>query len=291
MAFIYWDLTSGNDGNDGLTIGAPKLSVGNAASAAGEGGSVNLLDGTHSLAGNVTSTVSQNVTIQSLSGDPTACIIDGGAFEYRYTLNLTGGGTVQLMGWHNMLITDNLFKTYDVTPTTIHDNIFYRIRTSGSNRYIIEQNTGDPNQTITGNKFIECSLPSTAAAIVFIKGFLGGGYCIFKQNTIISTPTLTPLRIIKSTNNVATVVTGDNNVWYHNQASHVRFVDVGANEIASADNNCFYSPAGGSITNTNADSEVANVTGDPLFYDLAAWDFRLQTEPLLSPARKTAKQT
>ena len=286
MTFIYWDLTGGDDGNDGLTIGAPKLSVGNAASAAGELGSVNLLDGTHSLAGNVTSTVSQNVTIQSLSGNPKACIIDGGVSEFRYTLNLTGGGTSQRIGWHNMLITDNLLKTYDVKPTTIHDNIFYRIRTSGSNRYIIEQNSGDPNQTITGNDFIECSLPSTAAAIVFVKGFLGGGYTVFENNNIISTPTLTPLRIVKSTNNVATVITADNNIWYHNQASHVRFVDVGANEIASADNNCFHSIGGGSITNTNADSEVDNVTGDPLFYNLATWDFRM---PEHSPARKTGK--
>lgn len=287
MAFIYWDLTSGNDGNDGLTIGAPKLTIGNASNAADDGGSVNLLDGTHSLAGSVASTVSKNVTIQSLSGDPTACIIDGGVSEFVYALNLSGGGTVQKIGYRNMLVTDNLFKTFDVTPTTIKNNILYRIRTSGSNRYIVEQSSGDPKQTVTGNYFIECSLPSTAASIVFPKGFLGGGYTVFTNNTIISTPTLTPLRVIKAnTNNVATVITADNNIWYHNQSSHVKFLEASANLITSVDNNCFYSPTGGSISNTEADSEVDNVSGDPLFYDLAAQDYRLQPD---SPARKTGK--
>lgn len=282
MATIYLDLTSGNDSNDGLTIGAPKLTLVASANAADDGGTVILLDGTYNIGANLKSTFSKDITFRSQSGDPSLCIINGGVNEYLYTVDPSANHTVDMSGiqFQNMFITTQnaLVLGGSGETLTVSTCIFYKVRSTSSLRFIVGQTSLNPNITVTSCLFDNCANSNSNSALVGA-GTSGatGGNIIVRNCTVISSPA-TPAKFCFNVGGAGAVsLSVKNTIQYHDDA----FASTFFNAPSAGDNICSNNDTfttGGAISITNADTEENNITDDPLFVDLANQDYRLRPD-------------
>ncbi len=276
MATIYIDLISGNDGNDGLTVGAPKLTISSASTAAEVNGEMILLDNTYNLpANNDSSLAFSGQTLRSQSNDASLCIIDGASAAWRFSLILSNHTfTFKNITVRDALVANKMLNMADGGTLFVQNNIFKGI-VINSTRHLMGAQTGDADITVTGNKFINCNSISTQSSLCSVGGTLGTGTIIWNNNTITHNSTLAMKALLFGTTGTGTIVTVKNCILYHDNATAIKFMTVGSGAVATFSNNDTFT-TGGAITNTNVDTEEDNITVDPLFVDLAGGDLRLR---------------
>lgn len=285
MAIIYLDPTSGDDGNDGLTIGAPKKTLSSAMFAADNGGTINILDGTHLLTLGINDNFSKtNVTVQSLSGNPEDCILDG-QDTYAYQIRISANA--QVTTWKNftfqnllMLASDGIIVNEQTDQTTTVENMIFKdITCVGTTSLILgSQSNFDRNiWDITQCRFLRCEAGSSRGVI----WFNGSGTddnvitinrCVFYTQS--SATNVGAYAGVPFDNNTMTM---KNCIVFHDNATGelVFSLGTGVGSIGTFINNCYYT-TGGALTVSGADTNENNVTDDPLIVDVANGDWHLR---------------
>ena len=277
MATIYIDLISGNDGNDGLTVGAPKLTISSASTAAEVNGEMILLDNTYNLpANNDSSLAFSGQTFRSQSNDASLCIIDGASTAWRFSLILGANTfTFKNITVKDALVANKMFNIGDGGTLTVQNSVFEGVKMNSS-RHLMGAQTGDADITATGNKFINCNAASSQSSLCSVLGTLGTGTIIWNNNTITTSATLTMITLMYGASGGPTVVTVKNNILYHDNAANIRFMSVPTGAVVTFNNNDTYTNSGLIQGNTGVDVSENNISVDPLFVDLAGGDLRLR---------------
>jgi len=209
----YWNPTSGNDSNDGLSVANAKLTIGAAETVAGLGGTVVLVNGTHSIG------------TQSFAGGRTY----QGETNGLATIALTTNGTFSITGVSSDTTTlKNIKVTYNNVSSAHILNFF------GTGRIDILSNTftGDVSnvsgwnfagQTFNGTLTFRHNTVSglieraSSSANLFTTGSIAGDSIISNNSFYIETGTSSGLNVLNAS--AAGVIFKDNLLQVDNSIS------------------------------------------------------------------------
>lgn len=277
---IYLDLTSGNDTNNGLTVGAPKKTLSSAVTAVDANGTIILLDGTHTISANTTTTISKNVTITSQGGEATDCIIDGDGTYYYYIIMNGIIATVSNITFKDLVPATGTWVIQTVTNSSlvVDKCIFDTVYHNNLNGEILgDRSCNNVSLLVKNCLFYNCTHTKTdkAAIAVGTLSTLNILNCtVYNLNTTISF-------FSKVSSGTLTI---KNLIYYHDSAVNT-IIMSGVSASNNLYNSCLYQAGLGTITKISGDTldvDQDNITSDPLFVDESSGNWNLRpTSPCI----------
>jgi hypothetical protein len=287
MADIYVDPTSGDDTTGDGSTGTPYKTINKADQTATSGDTIVIKDGTHTLSANQLNTVDTSTTIRSENNDASTCIIDGTATLYYNSILVTGGVicTIQNITFKNMKV-PNVYGVIEVSSATATILKCLFIDCGGHDNSGVIFNDNSTPSTITVDRCVFYGYSGT--------GGVGNGWFTkyrnsssgtldwnILNNVFVLTATSTPLSqaigLATGWVGASGPVIVKNNIFYQDNASSFLIISARDGFDVTFRNNCTYATgtSGGFGVSTNVDTDLDNITGDPLFVDIATLDFRI----------------
>lgn len=214
----YWNPTSGNDSNDGLSVANAKLTIGAAETVAGLGGTVVITSGTHSLSGLLTFAGQRTYTSENPKNKTTLQWGDVLNDALAYAVNSANPTIISNIRFLGLRGNTSLAPIYQTNSDTSADLsvincVFstYGNYGGGGQFWNLTNSRGLGTFTFKGNQVVSETARGSSTSYLFV--FREGTYNIEANSFYVTSTTDTDLAIIFSSNSTGILTFSLNNLF------------------------------------------------------------------------------